>query len=196
MIALLIENMFCVVKMPQAVQIISVQPAVCFLFVHSIRFVCRVTACCFLHAAGESILGGTPVGVLVAVVEFVTEPVQIVGKSLHVLLHHREQNVVEGFLFFVRQSGFRSLHKIPEMRNAKALAVFEKRQKFRIFLKKVEEGVQITGVCIFVKITDITAFFLCLCPGTKGSLCRACVCISTSCDKYFLSSAFMILPPN
>ena len=136
MIALLIENMFCVVKMPQAVQIISVQPAVCFLFVHSIRFVCRVTACCFLHAAGESIPGGTPVGVLVAVVEFVTEPVQIVGKSLHVLLHHREQNVVEGFLFFVRQSGFRSLHKIPEMRNAKPLQFLKRGRNSGFFLKR------------------------------------------------------------
>lgn len=52
------------------------------LFVHGIGVICGITSCRFLHAAGEGIFGGAPVGILIAVIEFVTEPVQIIRKPL------------------------------------------------------------------------------------------------------------------
>ena len=64
------------------------------------------------------------------------------------------------------------------MRNAKAFAVLEKREKLLIFLEKFKKGVQISCVGIFIKIADIAGIFLFFYPYAKRSLRCICICVS------------------
>lgn len=64
-------------------------------FIHLVRRVCGITAFQFLHTALDGVFGILPVGIFVAVVEFLHKPGYVFGKTGHILFHQREDHIIE-----------------------------------------------------------------------------------------------------
>lgn len=138
------------------------------LFLHLVGRICRITAFQLLHGTLDGVPGILPVGVGIAVVEFLHQPGNVLKDAVHVLRHQIEEGREEAGALSVAQVGLGIFAQVAEVIQAEAFAGKDLLPEFTVLYIQVQERIHRTLVHLLKLVADITGVLLGLDPGAQG----------------------------